>query len=131
MRVTASVLVAGLLAASAASGAPPSTRLLVTLYPQGPGAPGTARHYVLRCEPAAGTVPRPARACRLLLRLPRPFAPVPPGTVCSQLALGPQEAFVSGRLRGAQVNAHLVVRDSCEIARWRRLAAVVPGFPGP
>jgi len=74
-------------------------------------------------------VPHVVLACGLLERVSDPFAPVPAGTVCSSLALGPQEARVTGTVRGHRVNATLTVRDSCEIARWRRLRTVVPGFP--
>src|SRR5438552_5107078 len=73
------------------------TLLSITVYPNGIGHSG-ARHYRLRCDPAAGTVPRPARACRVLARHAHPFAPVPPRTICSDIALGPQEATITGRL---------------------------------
>jgi hypothetical protein len=106
-----------------------STRLSITVYPGGIGKPPAAHRYSLRCDPSGGTVPHPARACRALARLPHPFASVPAHTICSDLALGPQEAEVVGRLRGHSIRAHLDVRDSCEIARWQRVAAVVPGFP--
>jgi len=75
-------------------------------------------------------VPEPARACRVLASLAHPFAPTPPGTICSDIALGPQQAVVTGVLRGRRVHALLRVRGSCEIDRWRRVAAVVPGFRG-
>jgi len=104
------------------------TLLSITVYPKGIGHPG-ARHYTLRCGPAGGTVPNPARACRVLARLAHPFAPVPPRTICSDIALGPQEATVTGRLWGVRVGARLTLRNGCEIDRWRRLASVVPGFP--
>jgi len=106
---------------------PPPTQLAFAVYPQGVGAPGV-RRYTLRCGPAGGTVPHPAAACRVLASLPHPFAPVPSGAICSAIALGPQEAVVTGRLRGKPVSAHLTLRDSCEIERWRKLAQVVPGF---
>jgi aminoglycoside phosphotransferase (APT) family kinase protein len=118
-----------LTAGASFGGAPRATGLSITVYPQ--GFAEHAHHvYTLRCRPARGTVPNPARACRTLARLADPFAPVPPGTICTDLALGPQEAFVRGRLRGRVVKAHLTVRGGCEIERWRRLADVVPGFPG-
>jgi len=130
MRLAIVLLSAALLGAGPSHGATrPRTALAITFYPQGVGKPG-ARHYALRCEPAGGTVPRPVAACRALAALSGPFAPVPAGAICSQIALGPQEAVVTGRLRGVAVSAHLTVRDSCQIERWRRLAAVVPGFPG-
>jgi len=105
------------------------TRLVITVYPQGTSHPG-ASQYRLACGPARGTVPYATRACRLLGKLRNPFAAVPAGTICSSLALGPQEARVTGTVSGHRVNAKLTVRDSCEIERWRRLRAVVPGFPG-
>jgi hypothetical protein len=124
------VTVASLLTAGGCLGsAPAGTSLSITVYPGGAGS-ADAKHYHLRCAPAVGSVPKPGIACRTLAGLSDPFAPVPPQTICSALALGPQEATVKGRLRGKAVDAHLTVRDGCEIERWRRLADVVPGFPG-
>jgi Subtilisin inhibitor-like len=107
----------------------PPTRLSISVYPHGRAA-AEVRWYQLRCQPAAGTVADPVRACRTLVRLARPFAPVPAGTVCTQIALGPQEAIVTGVAKGRRIWARLRLGNGCEIARWRRLAAVVPGF-GP
>ena len=104
-----------------------ATRLAVVLLPEGSGGP--VQHFRLSCDPARGTVPDPARACKALAALAHPFAPVLPGTVCAQIALGPQEAVVRGVVRGRRVWARLRLRDSCEIERWRRLRRVVPGFP--
>ncbi len=124
------LVAAVLLGAGASYGAvPPATQLSIVVYPNGIGAAGVQR-YVLRCGPAAGTVPHPLLACRALAKLAHPFAPTPPGTYCTDIAIGPQEATVKGRLRGALVNAHLSVQGGCEIERWRRVAAVVPGFVG-
>jgi hypothetical protein len=108
----------------------PATHLTIAVYPQGPGQPGV-RRYTLGCAPAAGTVPRPGRACRKLLSLASPFAPVPAGTICSDIVMGPQEAVVTGRVGGKAVHAHLSLRGSCEINRWSAVSAVVPGFPRP
>jgi hypothetical protein len=129
MRV-AIVVPLSLLTAGACFGSTPSrTAMTITVYPQGRDQQ-THKLYTLRCAPARGTVPNPAAACRTLARVTDPFAPVPPNTICSEIALGPQQALVRGRLRGKVVNARFVVRNSCEIERWRRVAAVVPGFPG-
>jgi hypothetical protein len=65
----------------------------------------------------------------VLASLDDPFRPVPPHSVCAQIALGPQEAVVTGTVRGRAVAAHLSLRDSCQIERWRRVKLVVPGFP--
>lgn len=119
---------AAVFAAAACGGSTNATRLAIALYPGGRGSL-PVHPYALRCDPARGTVPQPLVACRRLARLGHPFASVAPGTICSQVALGPQEALVTGTVRGQRVTARLSLRDSCEIARWRRLRSVVPGFP--
>jgi subtilisin inhibitor-like len=114
------------LALALASGG--QTKLSVDVYPQGVSA-GGARHYALRCGPAGGTVPHPVKACLILSKLTAPFAPVPKDQICTQIALGPQEAIVAGTLEGARVYARLRLNDGCQIERWRRVSAAVPGFP--
>lgn len=104
----------------------PNTRLAITVYPDGIGRPG-AHRYKLSCDPPSGTVPQPERSCRVLARLAAPFAPIPPGTVCGQIVVGPQEARVTGKLGGRRIGAVLSLRDTCEIERWNKLRAVVPG----
>jgi len=117
-----------LVAACGASASPgSSTRLRIAVRAQGLG--GAVHSYRLTCNPAAGTVPDPARACRALASLRHPFAPTPSGTICSDISLGPEQAVVTGVLRGKRIHALLRVQGSCEIDRWRRVAAVVPGFP--
>src|SRR3954468_8342628 len=112
--------------ASAAGAAAPATRLTISVYPNGTDSTIVHR-YRLVCDPAPGTVPRPTRACTALARLAQPFAPVVVRT-CAQLSGGPQEAVVTGMVRGRPVSAHLSLADSCQTARWRRVVAVVPGF---
>ncbi|HWH12158.1 MAG TPA: hypothetical protein VG165_13595 [Solirubrobacteraceae bacterium] len=120
------VLVGGACGASAAAS---ETKLSITLYPNGVGRAGVV-HRRLSCNPPSGTVPHPASACRILLRLSQPFAPVPAGTICSDIETGPQVASVIGHLRGKVVRTQLSLRGTCEIGRWRALASVVPGFSG-
>src|SRR3954463_10473163 len=112
--------------ASAAGAAAPATRLTISVYPNGTDSTIVHR-YRLLCAPATGTVPRPTRACIALARLAQPFAPVVVRT-CAQLSGGPQEAVVKGTVRGRAVSAHLSLADSCQSARWQRVAAVVPGY---
>jgi Subtilisin inhibitor-like len=128
--VVVAAVVSLLVVCSSSAAAPRSaeTRLSIAVYPHGAGSPDV-RRYRLSCTPVAGTVPRPARACRVLARLADPFRPTPAHTVCADIDLGPQEATVIGIVRGAAVAAHLTLRGSCEIERWRRVDLVVPGFP--
>jgi hypothetical protein len=105
------------------------TQLDIAVYPNGQGH-DPVQKYRLTCSPAGGTVPQPDRACSALAALAHPFNPVPPGTMCADFVLGPQEAIITGSYVGVAVNTRLVLRNSCEVSRWRELRAVVPGFPG-
>jgi hypothetical protein len=115
-------------AACAGTQATHTAELKIRFYPRGQDEPG-ARTYRLTCGPASGTVPHPKRACTRLLALKNPFAPVPRNTICSDIALGPQTALVTGHVRKQRIWARLRLVTSCQIDRWRRVAAVVPGFP--
>jgi len=131
MRIALVLVAAASLGAGACFGAArPATALSIVVYPDGMTQPASAKRYTLRCGPAAGTVPQPAVACRTLAALAHPFAPTPRGTFCTDIAMGPQQATVKGRVRGTPVNATLRVQGGCEINRWRRVRTVVPGFPG-
>jgi hypothetical protein len=102
-----------------------STSLHITVWPHGQGHPG-ARSYTLRCAPAGGTLPRPARACTRLAQFAHPFRATPKGTVCTQIYGGPQQAVVTGRYRGRVVRARFSRATGCEIARWDRLRLLFP-----
>lgn len=102
-----------------------STSLHVTVWPNGADH-NPKRSYTLRCAPLGGTLPHRAAACRQLARLRAPFAPTPTNVACTQIYGGPQEALVTGRLRGALVSARFNRRDGCEIERWNRVAFLFP-----
>ena len=106
--------------ASTALGAGSGTSLRIVMRAN---ATAPARVTTLRCNPASGTVPKPAVACRRLLATGRGiFAPTPPDSICTEIYGGPQEALVTGTLRGAKIWARFRRRDGCEIARWNRVA---------
>jgi len=75
-------------------------------------------------------VPRPVRACRALASRDNPFARIGAHTVCAPVTDGPQEAVVTGLLRGRKITVHLSRDSSCETERWSRVSAAVPGFSG-
>jgi hypothetical protein len=127
--ISTSLALVLLASACGASASAAETKLSITLYPNGVGKSGVV-HKRLNCNPASGTVPHPATACRVLLGLAHPFAAVPAGTICSAIDTGPQVASVIGHVRGKVVRTELDLRGSCEIGRWRALASVVPGFSG-
>jgi hypothetical protein len=111
-----------------AAGAPAveSTKLRITVWPEGRQSTKT-HYYSLSCAPVRGTVPHPLRACRLLRRLgAAAFAPTPPATACTDIYGGPTKAHVSGLVAGRRVDARLSLSNGCEIARWNRVRSVVP-----
>lgn len=85
--------------------------LTVTVWPQGPG--GTSYSRAVRCPGSS--------ACARLARLKDPFAPVPPGTPCTEIYGGPQVAVVRGTYEGRHVWARFRRSDGCEVARWHRV----------
>ena len=106
--------------AGAAIASPGGTNLRITVR-AGPNAP--VRVTALRCDPAGGTVIRPVLACRRLLAAGRGiFAPTRRGIACTMIYGGPQEALVTGTLRGEKVWTRFRRRNGCEIARWNRVA---------
>lgn len=107
-----------------------ATRLSIDVWPKGHTVAAGHAHYTLKCAPAKGTVAHPGIACVALLRLAKPFAPTPHGVACPNLVLGPQEAHVTGTVRGVRVNAWLNLVH-CGIARWGRVKAIVPEPYGP
>jgi Subtilisin inhibitor-like len=108
--------------ASGGGEADSATTLEITVWPQGEG--GARREWTLRCDPAGGSLPRPAKACARLT--PRVLAPLPRDTICTQIYGGPQTARVQGKLDGRKVDARFRRSNGCEIHRWE-----VAGFLFP
>jgi subtilisin inhibitor-like len=103
-----------------------TTSLNITVWPNGQGEPGK-RTYSLRCAPVGGTLPNRATACTRLARMTRPFAPTPKNVACTDIYGGPQQAVVTGRLRGYAVRATFSRTNGCEIGRWNRVSFLFPG----
>jgi len=83
--------------------------------------------YALRCDPAAGTLPRAAAACtRLAAAGVALFAPPPKEQACIEIYGGPQRAIVSGTVAGRRIWVSLRRQDGCEVERWRKLAFLLP-----
>lgn len=122
--------VAALVGCGTSAGAPagpaaPATKLTIQFWADGDG---TARKWTLTCNPAGGTLPRAATACSKLAGMRAPFAPIPADAMCTQQFGGPEVAVVSGTYRGRRVWAKLQNRNGCEIARFKSLAFLFPGY---
>ena len=124
------VLVATLVASTAALGAGSSTTSLRVTYWEDGAVTSKSVTWTLRCDPASGSLARPARACtRLAAGGVKLFAPLRKGIVCTELYGGPQRARVVGTVDGKRVWATFTRRDGCEIDRWQRISPwlVPPG----
>jgi hypothetical protein len=99
-----------------------STSLRIT-YWKDSAKPTATVTWTLRCGPARGTLPRPARACaRLAAGGARLFAPLPTNVVCTEIYGGPQKARVVGTVSGRRVWATFTRTNGCHIDRWQRLS---------
>jgi hypothetical protein len=109
-------------AASSQAGSTSSTAVRIT-YWQDSAKPAATVTWTLRCAPARGTHPRPARACaRLAADGAKLFAPLPKNIVCTEIYGGPQKARVVGTVRGKRVWATFMRTNGCHINRWQRLS---------
>ena len=113
--------------AAAPSTEPAATDLRITVWPAGRDA-GNATVYTLKCAPARGSLARASAACTELLSMSRPFRPVPADTFCTDVYGGPQQALVTGTLKGARVWAQFSATNGCQIARAKRISFLLPGF---
>jgi len=91
------------------------------------------RVLTLHCaEKATGTVPRPAAACSRLQRLGRAaFRPTPPDMACTDIFGGPSTAKITGTFLGSPLWVKLSRTNGCEIARWQRVAFLLPSPGSP
>jgi hypothetical protein len=130
MRALLAALVLAAIVSASASAAPSSgTSLRITFWADS-SKPLERRSWTLLCNPAGGSLQRPARACtRLVVGGVKLFAPLPKNAVCTEIYGGPQQARVVGTVKGKPVRATFSRTNGCEIARWQRISPwlVPPG----
>ncbi len=119
LAATAAALSAG---GAGASGTSSHTALTITFWENGQRT-ADPEVWTLRCNPARGTLPRPAIACRKLAAGgSRLVVPVPGSAICTQIYGGPQVARVVGQLEGRRIWARFTRENGCQIERWSRLS---------
>jgi hypothetical protein len=111
---------------SAASGSPsasaqPAKISLDIRVSHGQGTP--VKHWTLRCQPAGGTDPDPARACRVLMHANNPFAPLQKGVMCPMIVVGTKVATVSGTWYGKPVDVTMS-QGGCWLSRWAEVGQI-------
>jgi Subtilisin inhibitor-like len=108
---------------AASSPAPVKPKVSLTITVLG-GSSKTPKHWTLQCEPAGGTHPDPAAACRALLAVKNPFAAPPPGHMCPDLLVSSARAIFNGTWFGTKVDK-TITDGGCYLARWDKLGQVV------
>ena len=104
-----------------------TTELKISYWSQGAAA-SVPQKWTLRCNPAAGTLPRPGSACVKLSGMRSPFAPPRRDLVCTDQYGGPQVAVITGTFRGKRIWVKLQNSNGCEISRFKSLSFLVPTF---
>jgi Subtilisin inhibitor-like len=85
---------------------------------------GQTRRWSLRCEPAGGTVPDAAAACRLLTTDTTILRPSPATHIMCRKATGGARTFtITGTWRGKKVR-EVVADGGCELRRWSQMAQI-------
>ena len=113
----------GLVGATTGSAGGAATSLRVSFWENGSSTGPPDAVWTLRCSPARGTLPRPARACaKLTAGGTKLFAPMRDDLICTDIYGGPQRALVVGSLGGKRVWVTFVRTNGCHISRWDRLS---------
>jgi hypothetical protein len=83
-------------------------------------------------ERTTGTVRSPAAACARLQHLGRrAFRPTRPSMACTEIFGGPSTARITGLFLGLPLWVMLSRSNGCEIARWQRVAFLLPRPASP
>jgi hypothetical protein len=123
----------GLLAAACGStAAPPTDGGLVATNPASQAklqvaesVPGSQdRHWSLRCDPAGGTMPDAAAACRLLATDAAILHPARATHVmCRTRVASPRTFTITGTWHGTRLN-EVVTDRGCDLRRWAMMAQI-------
>jgi subtilisin inhibitor-like len=123
MRASLVAVLLAVTAATTASAATTATTALRVTYWEDVAEPSESITWTLRCNPARGSLPRPARACsRVAAGGARLFARLPRNIVCTEIYGGPQRARVVGTVNGRRIFATFARSNGCEIDRWQRIS---------
>jgi hypothetical protein len=104
-----------------APAAAPKGSLTMTVQ-NGPGKP--INHWTLTCDPAGGTHPDAAAACRQLQAMKDPFATVKSTTVCPMILASARRATFTGTWFGQKVS-RTIIDGGCDLGRWSALSQVM------
>jgi hypothetical protein len=80
-------------------------------------------HWTLRCQPAGGTEPDAATACKTLQGVKDPFGPTPKGQMCPMIVEGTKTAKITGTWNGKHVSVTMS-DGGCWLARWGKIGQI-------
>ena len=100
----------------------PASKAKLQVVENTPGS--QARHWSLRCDPAGGTMPNAAAACRLLATDATILHPIRDTHImCQTITANVRTFTITGTWHGTKL--HEVVTDGgCDLRRWSRMAQI-------
>lgn len=98
---------------------------VVVTYKQTPQS--DLQKWTIKCNPAAGTMPKAKTVCKKLLKIANPFAPADPDQMCTEIYGGDDIATVKGTWKGKKISVKYSKINGCEIARWDLLKFLLTG----
>ncbi|HUC58962.1 MAG TPA: SSI family serine proteinase inhibitor [Streptosporangiaceae bacterium] len=77
-------------------------------------------HWTLHCQPAGGTAPDAVAACKAILGVKHPFAPVSKVKVCPMILASAEQIVITGTWFGHKVD-RVIVDGECDIGLFNNL----------
>jgi hypothetical protein len=84
------------------------------------GTESGPKHWTLHCQPTGGTAPDATSACKALLSIKQPFAPVSKIKVCPMILASAEEIVIKGTWFGHQVD-RVITDGGCDIGLFESL----------
>lgn len=84
-------------------------------------ADGKVTHWTLRCDPAGGTTPDPAAACKTLFGTKNVFTPLKRHIMCPMILVSGKQIVVQGTWFGKQVH-RVIIDGGCDLPFFNSLA---------
>ena len=99
---------------------PPKVAVTVSiLNKKGGGGPS---HWTLRCQPAGGTAPDPAAACKALLGVRKALNKLKKPIMCPMIMISAEQIVLKGKLFGEPIN-RVITDGGCDVGIFDSLKA--------
>jgi hypothetical protein len=78
------------------------------------------KRWTLRCDPAGGSQPHPAAACRALLAMKKPFALPSRHVICPMIVVSDRTIMVTGTWFGQEVR-RVITDGACDLNMFDKI----------